>query len=99
MLDMATSASARHSSYMARFYFDVREGSRFVRDPEGEELDNDADAEAEAIELALHIGRDRLPVSEARNVEIDVKNKNGELVLVVRASLEVMRIRNGERME
>jgi hypothetical protein len=80
---------------MARSYFDVREGSRFVRDSEGDELDSDAEVEAQAIEIALLIGRDRLPTSDVRNIEIEVRKEGGPQLLTVRASLEVVRNRNG----
>jgi hypothetical protein len=80
---------------MARFYFDVREGSRFAPDAEGDELDSEAEAEAQAIEIALHLGRDRLPTSDARTFEIEVRKEGGAPLLLVRVSLEVVRKRNG----
>jgi hypothetical protein len=44
-----------------RFYFDVREGMRFVPDTVGLEFDNLDAAERAAAETAAEIGRELLP--------------------------------------
>jgi hypothetical protein len=49
-----------------RFYFDVREGERFVPDEESMEFESLDAAEHEAT--AAEIGRDRLPRGDAREV-------------------------------
>ena len=46
---------------MPRFYFDVREGARFVPDDEGMEFPDLDAAEREAAVSAASIGRDLLP--------------------------------------
>ena len=46
---------------MPRFYFDVREGARFLPDDEGVEFPDFDAAEREAAEAAASIGRDLLP--------------------------------------
>ncbi len=53
---------------MPRFYFDVREGSRFAPDEDGLEFPDLEGAEREAAEAAASIGRDLLPKGDARDV-------------------------------
>jgi len=53
-----------------RFYFDVREGARFVPDDEGLEFEDLDVAEREAAETAAQIGRDELPKGGGRNITI-----------------------------
>lgn len=45
---------------MPRFYFDVREGLRFIPDNEGSEFHDLDAAEREAAEAAAEFGRDKL---------------------------------------
>jgi len=49
---------------MPRFYFDVREGTRFISDEDGLEFDSLEAAEQEAATTAAEIGRDRLPKAD-----------------------------------
>jgi hypothetical protein len=51
---------------MPRFYFDVREGARFVADEAGLELDSLDAAEVEAAIGSADIGQDRLPKGDSR---------------------------------
>ena len=46
---------------MPRFYFDIREGTRFVSDEGGIEFDSLDAAEHHAAQTAAEIGRDKLP--------------------------------------
>ncbi len=62
---------------MPRFYFDVREGSRFAPDEDGLEFDGLDHAEREAALAAAEIGRDRLPKGDAREITIEVRNEHG----------------------
>ena len=77
---------------MPRFYFDVREGARFVPDDTGLELPDLDAAEREAAVGAAEIGRDRLPSGDAREVTIEVKNEHQQRVLTVTVSMHVERV-------
>ncbi|MBM6593750.1 DUF6894 family protein [Microvirga pudoricolor] len=77
---------------MPRFYFDVRESTRFVPDREGIDFHTLDQAEHEAARRAAEIGRDRLPKSDAREVVIDVRDQNHQRVLVIKISMEVRRL-------
>jgi hypothetical protein len=58
---------------MPRFYFDVREGARFILDEVGMEFASLDAAEREAATAAAEIGRDRLPKGDAREVTVSSK--------------------------
>jgi len=75
-----------------RFYFDVREGSRFIPDDEGLEFDDLDAAECEAAEAAAEIGRDKLPKGGPRDVTVEVRNEHGQLVLTVTVSMHLERM-------
>jgi len=77
---------------MPRFYFDTREGSKFIPDDEGLEFPNLDAAEREAAEAAAEIGRDRLPSGDTRDVTVEVRNEHGQRVLTVRVSIEIDRV-------
>ncbi len=77
---------------MPRYYFDVREGARFVPDDEGLDFDSLDAAEREAAEVAAAIGRDPLPKSGAREVTVEVRNEHGERVLTMRVSMHLERV-------
>ncbi len=77
---------------MPRFYFDVREGARFVPDEEGLVFESLDAAEREAAEAAAESGRDRLPKGDAREVTVEVKNEHHQRVLTVTVSIEIYRV-------
>lgn len=77
---------------MPRFYFDVREGTRFVPDEGGLEFRDFEHAEREAACTAAEIGRDRLPSSEIREITVEVRNEHRQRVLTVTVSMEVERV-------
>jgi hypothetical protein len=77
---------------MPRFYFGVREGTRFVPDDQGLEFDSLDAAEHEAATAAAEIGRDRLPKGDAREITIELKNEHRQRVLTVTVSIEIHRI-------
>ena len=76
---------------MPRFYFDIREGPRFIPDNEGQEVPDLAAAEREAMAAAASMARDLLPKGRARAVTITVRNGQGERVLTVTVRMEVAR--------
>jgi hypothetical protein len=75
-----------------RFYFDIREGTRFIPDETGLEFDSLAAAEWEAASAAAEIGRDRLPKGDARKVTVEIRNEHGQRVVTVTVSMKVERI-------
>jgi len=77
---------------MFRYYFDVREGARFVPDEEGLEFDSLEAAEQEAACTAAEIGRDRLPKRDAREVTVEVRNEHSQRVLTVKVSIEIDKV-------
>jgi hypothetical protein len=77
---------------MFRFYFDVREGKRFVPDEEGLEFDSFEAAEHEAAETAAEIGRDRLPTGDTREITVEMRNAHRQRVLTVKVSMELDRV-------
>ena len=77
---------------MPRFYFDVREGARFIPDEEGVEFDSLDVAEYEAARAAAEMGRDRLPKGDAREVTVELKNEHRQRVLTVTVSMETHRV-------
>ena len=77
---------------MPRFYFDVREGPRFIPDEEGLEFDDLGRAEREATIAAAEIGRDRLPRGDARDVTIEVRTEHSQRVLTVTVTMQVDRV-------
>ena len=77
---------------MPRFYFDVREGAKFVPDDEGMEFPDLDAAEREAAVSAASIGRDLLPKGDAREVTIEVRDEHRQRVLTVTVSMHLARV-------
>jgi hypothetical protein len=77
---------------MPRYYFDVREGPRFIHDDEGLVFDDLDAAEREAAEAAAQIGRDHLPKGGIRDVTIEVRNEHSQRVLTVTVSMHIDRV-------
>jgi hypothetical protein len=75
-----------------RFYFDVREGSRFLPDEEGLEFANLDAAESKAAESAARIGRDLLSKGSGHKVTVEVRNPRGKRVLAVTVMMLVERV-------
>jgi hypothetical protein len=74
------------------FYFDVREGARFVPDEVGLTFDSFEAAEREAAETAAEIGRDRLPTGDTREITVEMRNEHRQRVLTVKVSMEIDRV-------
>jgi hypothetical protein len=77
---------------MPRFYFDVREGSRFFSDDNGVECRDLDAAERLAAESAAEIGRDVLPNPEFWDVTIELRNEHQHRVLTVTVTMHVERV-------
>jgi hypothetical protein len=77
---------------MALFYFDVRDGTRFIPDEEGTACRDLEAAERLAAESAAEIGRFTLPQSDARSVTIELRNEHKQRVLTVTVTMNVERV-------
>ena len=77
---------------MPRFYFDAREGEKFIPDDVGIEFDSFEVAEREAATAAAEMGRDRLPKSDSREVTVEVSNEHRQRVLTVTVSMNIDRV-------
>ena len=76
-----------------RFFFDIRDGSKFVADEEGMELPDLDAAEREAAEAAAEMGRDKLPGSKLRRIIVEVRDEEGQRLLTATVSLDVVRVK------
>jgi hypothetical protein len=77
---------------MSRYYFDMREGARFVPDAIGLEFDSLDAAERAAAETAAEIGRELLPKGDAREVTVEVRNEHSQRVLTITVSMQIERV-------
>ncbi|UWU75442.1 hypothetical protein N2603_36260 [Bradyrhizobium huanghuaihaiense] len=64
---------------MARYYFDLRDGTELFHDEEGLELPTVRAAEVEAARALGGMARDLEPTSEGRDLAIEVRNESGPL--------------------
>ena len=76
---------------MPRFYFDVREEDRVTPDEVGVELESLEAAEREAIRMVTGIGHESLSKDRSSEIEMQVKDKEGFLLLTVTISVVVRR--------
>jgi hypothetical protein len=74
-----------------RFHFDVREGTRFIPDEVGVELDSLDAAGYEAARVSADIRRDQLLTGDTCDVTVEVKDEQGQQVVTVRVSMETHR--------
>ena len=77
---------------MPRFYFDIREGSLFLKDEDGFEFAGLDEAEQEAIQAVVSMGKDRLPRGDTRDVTVEVRDENQKRVLTVGVHLIIDRV-------
>jgi hypothetical protein len=75
---------------MARFYFDIREDGQVRTDDEGVELPDIDTAEQLAGQAAVLIARDDVTAGTSREVVIEVRNADGNRILIV--TLRVVRV-------
>ena len=76
---------------MPRFYFDIRESSKFTSDADGIECEDIEAAEREATLSAAEIGRELLRHTGDYDVRIEVRNEHSQRVLTVTVSIRVDR--------
>ncbi|MCE4226739.1 hypothetical protein HCU64_23640 [Methylobacterium sp. C25] len=73
---------------MPRYFFDVADGDRHVRDEEGLELPDGESARREAICSLLDIARDELPDGDHRSFVITVRDGDETSLLSARLALD-----------
>jgi len=81
---------------MPRFYFDVREGARFISDETGREFSDLDEAEREAVSTAAAIGRERLPDNNTADnntdyIIVEIRNEHHQRVSTLTVSVNVLR--------
>ena len=76
---------------MARYYFDVRDGSGFHRDEIGDEFDNFEEAREQAQTLLPDIARSELPDGELHQISCDVRDETGRVVYRGKLTYQGMR--------
>ena len=76
---------------MPRFYFVVRGEDRVTPDEVGVELESMEAAEREAIRRVIGIGHDTLSKDRTSEIEVQVKDNEGFLLLTVTISVVVRR--------
>jgi hypothetical protein len=75
---------------MPRFFFDVSEGGRLIpHSGDPIELADPEEAQREAAQVATEIARDELPQGCDGEVQVQVRNDYGQLVLTVTVSIEI----------
>jgi hypothetical protein len=73
---------------MPRYFFDTYDGSRFVPDPDGIELENLDAAKAEAQGALPDLARDAIPSNDQNTFIVSVRDEAGQVVL--RAALTLI---------
>ncbi len=80
---------------MARYYFNVRNGSGYTEDEEGQELGDADEAHAKAVEGALSLlSAEALTGTVDLRGRIEVTGETGEIVLLVDFQ-DVLEVRTG----
>ena len=76
---------------VARYYFDIRDGTDLLRDDEGAEFDSLDAAIRGTARSAAEIGTDRLARGDLSDVVIEVRNEHDQRVVTVTASMKIER--------
>jgi hypothetical protein len=78
---------------MPRFYFDVRDGDKFIRDDDGLEYPDTETARDEAALALAEMAKDVLPGAAIREIAIEVRDEAKEPLLRAVLRFEVQRLR------
>ena len=70
---------------MARFYFDIDDGERLLRDERGAEADSLSEVREAAIAVLPDMAKDVLPDGDHRFFSVNVRDENDQVIF--RASL------------
>lgn len=74
---------------MARFYFDVRDGSTFIPDDEGIEFPGIAEARTDASRCVSEMIKDAMPDGTHRDIAIEVRDEDKRPLFKVQITFEV----------
>jgi hypothetical protein len=74
---------------MARYYFDLHDGTQVIRDDEGTEFDSLDAAVQGAARSAAEIGTSRLVKGDLSDVVIAARDERGQQVFTVTASMKI----------
>jgi len=74
---------------VARYYFDILDGTDNVPDEEGSEFASPDAAVQAAITAAGEIGRNRLAKGDTSDIVIEVRDEHNRPVFTVRASMKI----------
>ena len=72
---------------MPVYFFDINDGSGWVRDNEGSSLENALAARREATETLAQIGTELFPGLDGHALNADVRTEDGAVILRVSISL------------
>lgn len=76
---------------MARYFFDVHDGTDFQRDDEAIEIDGDDAAVQAAARSAAEIGTARLARGDTQDAIVKVRDRHGRRICTVTASMQIDR--------
>jgi hypothetical protein len=74
---------------LARYYFDIQDGTQVVPDDEGAEFDSLDAAVQAATRSPAEIGTNRLAKGDTSDVVIEVRDERGQRVCTVTASMTI----------
>jgi hypothetical protein len=78
---------------MPRYYFDVRDGDRFIRDEDGLDYPNiEAARDAATVALA-EMAKDALPRAERHHIAIEVRDEAKQPLLIAGLTFEIRILR------
>ena len=75
-----------------RYYFDIRDGNRFIKDEAGLELDGIEAVRREAVRALRGTVGDVLPDGDQRSVAVAVRNEDGKPLLMASLTLIVQQV-------
>ena len=75
-----------------RYYFDSRDGDRFINDDVGLEFETIEAARDEATRALAELAKDVLPRSERRELSIEIRDENKAPLLTTRLVFEAVRL-------
>lgn len=91
--DTGTNVARRCSAGMPLFYFDIRDGDKFIRDEEGIEMPGLEAARDSAARTLADMARDVLPGPTLREMAVEVRDEAKEPLLRAALRFEIQRLR------
>ena len=74
---------------MPRYFFDTRDGDKFIQDDEGQELPDLLRVKAEAARSLAELAKDVIPASDRRSLTVEVRDTQ-QAVLEARLTFEAV---------